>query len=99
MNIFMVHQTLKIITLVITGVITLFLVMMLSNVMQSTSRKEIKYSEFVQMLEEDKVESVEGTSTVAISTEPFLNKYLTDVAVGEVDTVTFNVLEQSSKLF
>ena len=65
----------KIITLVITGVITLFLVMMLSNVMQSTSRKEIKYSEFVQMLEEDKVESVEVTSSGMILIYPKDVKY------------------------
>ena len=49
----------KVITIVVALLATLMLVTMFSSVVQSTSRKEIKYSKFLSMLEKGEVDEVE----------------------------------------
>jgi cell division protease FtsH len=65
----------RIITLVIAGVITLFLVMMLSSLTQSSAREEIEYNEFIEMLDNGEVDSVEVTSSGTILIYPKEVKY------------------------
>ena len=60
----------KIISLIIAGVITLFTVMMFSSMVQSTSRKEIEYSKFVEMLEDGEVSEVVVASNGTILIYP-----------------------------
>ncbi len=65
----------KLITIGIALLVTLLLVSMFSTVMQSTSRKEIKYSEFLEMLDNDEVKEVEVTSSGMILIYPEEERY------------------------
>ena len=64
----------------IAALITLLLVTMFSSVVQSSSRKEIKYSEFLEMLEDNKVDEVQITNSGTILIYPKDKKY---TLVGE----------------
>lgn len=70
----------KLITIGVALLATLLLVTMFSTVMQSTSRKEIKYSKFLEMLDEEEVDEVEVTSNGMILIYPKDVKY---TLVGE----------------
>ena len=59
----------------IAALITLLLVTMFSSVVQSSSRKEIKYSEFLEMLEDNKVDEVQITNSGTILIYPKDKKY------------------------
>ena len=65
----------KLITFGVAALITLLLVTMLSSVMQSSSRKEIKYSEFLEMLEDDEVDEVQVANDGTILIYPKDEKY------------------------
>jgi len=70
----------RIITFGVAALITLLLVTMFSSVVQSSSRKEIKYSEFLEMLEDKEVDEVQITNSGTILIYPKETKY---TLVGE----------------
>ena len=65
----------KVITIVVALLATLMLVTMFSSVVQSTSRKEIKYSKFLSMLEKGEVDEVEVSSKGMILIYPKEERY------------------------
>ena len=70
----------KLITFGVAAVITLLLVTMFSSVVQSSTRKEIKYSEFLKMLDDNEVDEVQITNSGTILIYPKETKY---TLVGE----------------
>ncbi len=56
------ENTTFIIVCVIVTLFTIMLITFLNNKIQESSRVEISYSEFLQMIEEDKIDSVEVSS-------------------------------------